>query len=99
MSSALLLVEQGSGPCIGTPELGLIVPYLNSHIASCWCRGSDVFLSSSNPNYQESVYAMVQHTLTGDFDELNVIAAVKLMEVVLQNCRGQVSSSTPAGLV
>lgn len=53
-------------------------------------RGTDVYLSSSNPNYQESVYAMVQHTLQGDFDELNVIAAVKLMEVVLQNCSGKV---------
>jgi hypothetical protein len=33
---------------------------------------------------------MVQHTLTGDYDELNMITAVKLMEVVLQNCPGKV---------
>lgn len=33
---------------------------------------------------------MVRHTLTGDFEELSVIPAVKLMEVVLQNCPGQV---------
>ncbi|KAF8071226.1 SAD2 [Scenedesmus sp. PABB004] len=88
-------------------------------------RGTDVFLLSESPNYQESVFAMAQvgrrrrvggqtpaaapatprtggelsrarrarraqHTLTGDFDELSVVPAVKLMEVVLQNCTGKV---------
>eukprot|EP00878_Enallax_costatus_P046967 GHUV01057304.1.p1 GENE.GHUV01057304.1~~GHUV01057304.1.p1 ORF type:complete len:796 (+),score=306.27 GHUV01057304.1:175-2562(+) len=53
-------------------------------------RGTDVYLASSNPNYQESVFTMVQHTLAGDFEELNMISAVKLMEVVLQNCSGKV---------
>lgn len=57
-----------------------------------------MYLSSSNPNYQESVFTMVQHTLTGDFDELNVIAAVKLMEVVLQNCTGKVRGLSAIGL-
>lgn len=57
-------------------------------------RGTDVFLGSSNPNYQESVFAMAQHTLSGDFDELNMISAVKIMEVVLQNCSGKVGSKS-----
>jgi hypothetical protein len=35
---------------------------------------------------------MVSHTLSGDYDELNMIPAVKLMEVVLQNCPGKVSA-------
>jgi hypothetical protein len=36
---------------------------------------------------------MVSHTLNGDYDELNMIPAVRLMEVVLQNCPGKVSLS------
>jgi hypothetical protein len=57
------------------------------------CRGTETYLTSSSPNYQESVYQMVSHTLTGDYDELNMIPAVKLMEVVLQNCPGKVRAS------
>lgn len=60
-------------------------------------RGTEQFLNSTNPSYQDSVYALVQHTLAGDFDELSMIPAVKLMEVVLQNCPGKVSQ--PAALV
>uniref|UniRef100_A0A383WBL3 Importin N-terminal domain-containing protein n=1 Tax=Tetradesmus obliquus TaxID=3088 RepID=A0A383WBL3_TETOB len=55
-------------------------------------RGSETYLTSTSPNYQESVFQMVQHTLTGDYDELNMIPAVKLMEVVLQNCPGKVDA-------
>eukprot|EP00882_Tetradesmus_deserticola_P027237 GHRQ01030120.1.p1 GENE.GHRQ01030120.1~~GHRQ01030120.1.p1 ORF type:complete len:158 (-),score=40.78 GHRQ01030120.1:606-1079(-) len=57
------------------------------------CRGTETYLTSTSPNYQESVFQMVQHTLTGDYDELNMIPAVKLMEVVLQNCPGKVCAS------
>jgi len=28
--------------------------------------GTDTFLTSSSPNYQESVYQLVQHALTGE---------------------------------
>jgi hypothetical protein len=56
------------------------------------CRGTETYLTSSSPNYQESVFQMVSHTLSGDYDELNMIPAVKLMEVVLQNCPGKVSA-------
>eukprot|EP00879_Flechtneria_rotunda_P022091 GHRR01023309.1.p1 GENE.GHRR01023309.1~~GHRR01023309.1.p1 ORF type:complete len:1020 (+),score=395.54 GHRR01023309.1:417-3476(+) len=55
-------------------------------------KGTERYLTSTNPNYQESVYQMVHHTMTGDYDELNVIPAVRLMEVVLQNCTGQVDA-------
>jgi len=29
-------------------------------------RGTDTFLNSTNPDYQQSVYQMVQRTLTGE---------------------------------
>jgi hypothetical protein len=35
---------------------------------------------------------MAQHSLAGDFRELDVVPAVRLLEVVLQNCRGQVDA-------
>jgi hypothetical protein len=64
---------------------------LHSLFAQSLRRGTETYLTSSSPNYQESVFQMVSHTLSGDYDELNMIPAVKLMEVVLQNCPGKVS--------
>ena len=74
---------------VGMPLSWLGLPSI--HLCYCCCdRGTDVYLASSSPNYQQSVFTMVQHTLSGDFDELNMIQAVKLMEAVLQNCSGKV---------
>lgn len=53
-------------------------------------RGTERFLTCTNPNYQESVYQMVHHSLSGQFQEVDILSAPKLMEVVLQNCRGRV---------
>lgn len=39
----------------------LIVP-LDNYIS----KGTATFLSSTNPNYQESLYQMVEHTLSGE---------------------------------
>lgn len=38
----------------------MIIP-LDNYIS----RGTATFIGSTNPNYQESLYQMVQHTLTG----------------------------------
>jgi hypothetical protein len=38
----------------------MIIP-LDNYIS----RGTQTFLASTNPNYQESLFQMVQHTLSG----------------------------------
>lgn len=55
-------------------------------------RGKERFLTSTTPDYQASVYAMVRHSLAGDLEaeERSIVPAAKLMEAVLQNCRGAV---------
>eukprot|EP00798_Chlamydomonas_sp_ICE-L_P030404 gene30404-35409_t len=53
-------------------------------------RDTARFIGSKNPDYLASVYQMVQHSLSGDYDEADIISAPKLMEVVLQSCRGAV---------
>ena len=63
-----------------------ILPPLDNLIS----RDTATFLSSTNPNYQESVYQMVSHSLNGDFNDVDVVAAPKLMEVVLAHCPGTV---------
>jgi len=55
-------------------------------------RDPATFLSGTNPNYQESVFAMVSHSLAGpaSFHEGDLLSAPRLLCVVLQNCRGLV---------
>uniref|UniRef100_A0A7S0V0E3 Importin N-terminal domain-containing protein n=1 Tax=Polytomella parva TaxID=51329 RepID=A0A7S0V0E3_9CHLO len=53
-------------------------------------RGKERFLTSTNPDYMASVFKMVQESLVGDYAESELTNAAKLLEVVLQNCRGQV---------
>lgn len=55
-------------------------------------RDPATFLAGTNPNYQESVFAMVSHSLAGptSFHEGDLLSAPRLLCVVLQNCRGLV---------
>ncbi|EFJ51590.1 hypothetical protein VOLCADRAFT_79706 [Volvox carteri f. nagariensis] len=53
-------------------------------------RDPERFLSSTTPDYRASLFGMVQGALKGDFGERDVVPAVRLLEVVLQNCRGRV---------
>lgn len=53
-------------------------------------RGTERFLTSTTPDYKASLFSMVQKALTGDYEERSVVPAAKLLEVVLQNCRGRV---------
>jgi len=55
-------------------------------------RDTARFVGSRDPDYLASVYQMVAHSLNGDFGEREVVSAARLMEVVLQACRGQVDS-------
>lgn len=54
-------------------------------------HGRDVFLSSSAPNYRESLFGMARYCLGNpDFNQLEVAPAAKLLDIVLLNCRGAV---------
>ncbi|KAI8465003.1 MAG: armadillo-type protein [Monoraphidium minutum] len=63
-----------------------ILPPLDNLVS----RDTATFLGSTNPNYQESLFQMVSHSLGGDFPDIDVVAAPKLMEVVLAHCPGAV---------
>lgn len=54
-------------------------------------RSTEHFLTCPDPNYPQSLFNMLSKVLNdeGQSDE-DVVAAPKLMEVVLQNCRGRV---------
>lgn len=54
------------------------------------CKGTDTFTTSTSPNYRESLFSMVSYCLQGDFTELEVAPAAKLLDVVLLNCKGRV---------
>ena len=48
-------------------------------------RGTEVFLTSREPDYLASAYTMVQQSLTNeDYGEREVVSAAKLLEVILQ---------------
>lgn len=70
----------------GTDYCEQIVVPLDNFIA----RGKAVFLSSSTPNYTESVYKMVQSCFSRDLHEDEVRMITKLLDIVLLNCRGHV---------
>lgn len=53
-------------------------------------RSTEHFVTCKNPDYLQSVYQMVQHSLTGEYEEFDIQQAASLMEIVLQNCRGRV---------
>ncbi|MEW5303971.1 MAG: hypothetical protein WDW36_006614 [Sanguina aurantia] len=72
----------------------ILVP-LDNYIS----RSTTVFLTSKTPDYQASLYQMVQHSFTGDFNERDIVPAAKVIGVLLQNCRGLVDSSVEPYLV
>ncbi|GIL84239.1 hypothetical protein Vretimale_15865 [Volvox reticuliferus] len=53
-------------------------------------RDPERFLTYTAPDYKSSLFGMVQSALASDFSDRDVVPAVKLLEVVLQNCRGRV---------
>ncbi|KAG1660790.1 hypothetical protein FOA52_011331 [Chlamydomonas sp. UWO 241] len=53
-------------------------------------RDTARFLGSKSPDYLLSVYQMVEYSLKGEYEEREVVCAPKLLEIVLQVCRGQV---------
>uniref|UniRef100_A0A7R9YU85 Importin N-terminal domain-containing protein n=1 Tax=Chlamydomonas euryale TaxID=1486919 RepID=A0A7R9YU85_9CHLO len=55
-------------------------------------RDTQRFLTCKNPDYLASVYKMVEYSLKGDFRESEIVCAPKLLEIVLQACRGQVDA-------
>ena len=54
------------------------------------CKGTETFCTSTQPNYRESVFDMVQYCFKGDFNEMEVAPVTKLLEIVLLNCKGRV---------
>lgn len=55
-------------------------------------RDTAHFVSCKDPDYLASVYQMVSHSLNGDFSDRDVVSAARLMEVVMQACRGKVDA-------
>jgi len=55
-------------------------------------RDTARFVSSKDPDYLTSVFQMVQYSLQGDYEEAEVAPAAKLLQVVLQACRGMVDT-------
>ena len=57
--------------------------------------GADVFASCEDPHYRNSLWAIVQHSLTADdqsdMDEHEVKYVAKLMDVALLNCKGRLN--------
>ncbi|BDA47636.1 Importin-7 [Coccomyxa sp. Obi] len=54
-------------------------------------RGTDTFLSGRNPNYLQQVNHLVETALTNaDLNESDIGSAPRLMEIIMQNCRGRV---------
>ncbi|KAG2439798.1 hypothetical protein HYH02_010433 [Chlamydomonas schloesseri] len=54
-------------------------------------RDTERFLTCAQPDYRASLFGMVRGALTGEgYGERDVVPAAKLLEVVLQNCRGRV---------
>lgn len=55
-------------------------------------RDTERFLTCTAPDYKASLFGMVRGALQGDYGERDVVPAAKLLEVVLQNCRGRVDA-------
>ncbi|KAK4804484.1 hypothetical protein SAY86_004301 [Trapa natans] len=54
-------------------------------------RGSGHFLTCKEPDYQQSLWAMVSHVMADEnLEDSDIEPAPKLIEVVFQNCKGQV---------
>lgn len=61
-------------------------------------RDTTTFLTSQAPDYQASVFQMVQHSLTADFREKDIVSAVRLLHVVLQVRQQEAGWGTPLPL-
>lgn len=46
-------------------------------------KGTTTFISSTNPNYQESLYQMVEHTLSGERFAVSQLVVVRQPVVML----------------
>ncbi|GFH09661.1 importin N-terminal domain-containing protein [Haematococcus lacustris] len=55
-------------------------------------RDTHTFLHSKEPNYLESVFQLVSHSLSGDYSDKEVVPAAKLLQLVLQTCRGSIDN-------
>ncbi|CAJ2669323.1 unnamed protein product [Trifolium pratense] len=64
----------------------ILVP-LDNYIS----RGTAHFLTCKDPDYQQSLWNMVSSIMADkDMEDNDIVPAPKLIEVVFQNCRGQV---------
>ncbi|GFH24941.1 importin N-terminal domain-containing protein, partial [Haematococcus lacustris] len=55
-------------------------------------RDTHTFLHSKDPNYLESVFQLASHSLSGDYSDKEVVPAAKLLQLVLQTCRGSIDN-------
>lgn len=53
-------------------------------------RATDVFCTSTAPNYRESVFRIVKHCFHHDSMEEEISRITKVLDIVLLNCRGRV---------
>uniref|UniRef100_A0A7N0UGH1 Importin N-terminal domain-containing protein n=1 Tax=Kalanchoe fedtschenkoi TaxID=63787 RepID=A0A7N0UGH1_KALFE len=64
----------------------ILVP-LDNYIS----RGTERFLSCKDPDYQQSLWNMISHIMADvNLEDNDIEPAPKLIEVVFQNCKGQV---------
>ena len=70
----------------GEDDIESIVGPFENFISS----GTEVFLTSTAPDYRQGLWVMLQHMLDGAFEETAIKDIAKLMDVVLLNCGGRV---------
>jgi len=62
-------------------------------------RGTDHFLTCKQPDYLALANQMAEKALTDDnLEEEDVCCAAKLLEIILQNCRGRIDACVPGYL-
>ncbi|KAL2329682.1 hypothetical protein Fmac_017263 [Flemingia macrophylla] len=67
-------------------NLDILVP-LDNYIS----RGTAHFLTCKEPDYQQSLWSMISSIMSDkNMEDNDIVPAPKLIEVVFQNCRGQV---------
>ena len=79
----------------GVDQWEAFLPPLDNFIS----RDPETYLrgSAEGFSYQDSVFQMVSRSLSEDFADGDVVPAARLIEVVLQNCRGRVSGGWVCG--
>ncbi|KAK9813831.1 hypothetical protein WJX73_000701 [Symbiochloris irregularis] len=58
-------------------------------------RGTEHFLAGQNPNYLAQASKMVEDALEGDMQEGDLCVAPRLLDIIMQRCRGRIDAYIP----